>query len=109
VPSLSEVGAVAGQLLLACVAFTIFGHGVGVLVRNVPVALCITLGWILAAEHLLTDDNSNRWLPGLVAQKITQGKYSGGEYVGALAHVYVPFLIIEAVAVFFFLRRDVNN
>ena len=45
---------------------------------------------------------------GLAAQKITLGTYIGSQY-GALAHVFVPFLIIEAVALVFFLRRDVNN
>jgi ABC-type transport system involved in multi-copper enzyme maturation permease subunit len=109
VPSLSEVASLAGQLLLACVAFTIFGHGIGVLIRNIPVALCVTLGWVLAGEHLLASDNGSRWLPGLVAQKITLGKFTGGEYAGALAHVFIPFLLVEALALVLFLRRDVNN
>jgi len=109
VPTITDTASVAGEFLLAGTAFTLFGHGVGVLIRNIPVALTVTLGWVLAAEHLLASDSASPWLPGLAAQKITLGKYIGSQYAGALAHVFVPFLIIEAVALVFFLRRDVNN
>jgi hypothetical protein len=109
VPAFTDTVSVAGGFLLAGVAFTVFGHGVGVLIRNIPVALCVTLGWVLAAEHLLANDSASPWLPGLVAQKITLGQYTGSQYAGALAHVFVPYLVIEAAALVFFLRRDVNN
>lgn len=109
VPTITDVSSVTGELLLASAAFTIFGHGVGVLIRNIPVALTVTLGWILAAEHLLAGNSSTPWLPGLVAQKITKGECAGSQYPGVLMHVFVPFLVIEAVALVFFRRRDVNN
>lgn len=108
VPTFADVASVAGELLLACLGFTVFGHGIAILIRNVPVALAVTLGWILAAEHLLDTGNAASWLPGLVAQKIVQGKIAGSDYAAALAHVFIPFTVIEAVAVVFFLRRDVN-
>ncbi|AUY52503.1 hypothetical protein [Streptomyces sp. CB01881] len=109
VPQVSEFAASARDLVVACVALTVFGHGVGVLTRNIPIALTITLGWILPAEHLFASNNQSDWLPGLVAQQITLGKYTGGEYAGALVHAFLPFLIIEAVALVFFLRHDVNS
>ncbi|HEY3868619.1 MAG TPA: hypothetical protein VGM10_09730 [Actinocrinis sp.] len=109
VPTIADISSVAGDLLLASAAFTVFGHGVGVLIRNVPVALTVTLGWILAGEHLLAGNSSSPWLPGLVAQKITQGKVAGSQYAGALTHIFVPFLVIEAAALVLFARRDVNN
>lgn len=108
VPTFADAASVAGELLLACLGFTVFGHGVGILIRNVPVALAVALGWILAAEHLLDSGDTSSWLPGLVAQKITKGAIAGGDYAAALAHVFVPFIAIEAAAMVFFLRRDVN-
>jgi energy-coupling factor transporter ATP-binding protein EcfA2 len=109
VPKISDSASTTGEFLLASVGLTVFGHAVGVLARNIPIALTVTLGWILPAEHLIATDNHSGWLPGIVAQQITLGKYSGGEYFGAIAHVFIPFIIIEAVALVFFLRHDVNN
>ncbi|HET9168104.1 MAG TPA: hypothetical protein VFN97_01675 [Actinospica sp.] len=108
-PTFADVGSVAGELLLACLGFTVFGHAVALLVRNVPVALAVSLGWILAAEHLLGSGTISSWLPGLVSQKITKGEIAGSDYAAALARVFVPFIAIEAVALIFFLRRDVNS
>ena len=60
-------------------------------------------------EDLLASERTSPWFPGLVAQKIALGRYAGGQYIGALAHVYLPFLVIEAAALLLFLRRDINN
>jgi hypothetical protein len=108
-PTFADVGSVAGELLLACLGFTVFGHAIALLVRNVPVALAVSLGWILAAEHLLDSGAVGAWLPGLVSQKITKGEIAGSDYAAALAHVFIPFIAIEVVAVVFFRRRDVNS
>lgn len=108
-PKISDSASTTGEFLLASVGLTIFGHAVGVLARNIPIALTITLGWILPGEHLLASDDRSHWMPGIVAQQITLGRFSGSEYAGALAHVFIPFLIIEAVALVFFLRHDVNS
>lgn len=109
VPTFADVASVSGELLIACVGFTVFGHGIAMLIRNVPVALAVSLGWILAAEHLLDSGNASSWLPGLVTQRITKGEIAGSDYGAALAHVLIPFIAVEAVAAIFFLRRDVNS
>ncbi len=111
VPTLHDALVATGRLGIACVAFTLFGHAVGVLTRSVPVALTVTLGWILPVEHLLdSGPSADRWLPGLVLQRITTGQVgTTGTWAGVLAHAVVPFVILELVALVVFRRRDINS
>jgi hypothetical protein len=108
VPTFADVASVAGELLLACPGFTVFGHGIAILIHKVPIAPAVALGWILAAEHLLDTRDAASWPSGLVAQRIVQGKFTGGDYANALAHVFIPFIVTEATATVYFPRRDVN-
>jgi ABC-type transport system involved in multi-copper enzyme maturation permease subunit len=112
VPAAPAMTLAIAQLALACVALSIFGHAVGVLTRSVPVALTVTIGWILPAEAVLQGHSRtlDRWLPGNVLQDFTLGAVAKGSTpLGAVVHATVPFIVLDAVALAFFLRRDVNS
>lgn len=98
-----------GQFLLACVSLTLFGHAAGILTRSVPAALTITLGWILPAEAVLSGSvtQPDHWLPGLLLRSVTDGVTPAGMTAPTvIAHALVPFLILEAIALVTFFRRD---
>lgn len=108
-PTVSHDAAVAGQLLIGIGALTLFGHAIGVLTRSIPVGLTLTLGWVLPVEKFLSNPSRDHWLPGITVQNITLGKFTGGDWSGAISHAYIPFLILEIGALVFFLRQDVNS
>jgi ABC-type transport system involved in multi-copper enzyme maturation permease subunit len=112
VPTMRDMGAAFGEFALACVALSVFGHAIGVLTRSVPAALAITIGWILPVEKVLQGRSRvlDQWLPGNLLQDITVGQLGHGQTpAGAVLHAVVPFLLLAAIAMFFFLRRDINN
>ncbi|MFV0307456.1 MAG: hypothetical protein ACK5OX_06910 [Desertimonas sp.] len=64
------VGAVLVGILVLAVLLTVGGYGLGLLVRNTPVAICILLLWPLLVEGILAGlfdvagwDGLVRWLP----------------------------------------------
>src|SRR5947208_1359961 len=71
----AAVAAATGGLAVASAALTVFGHAVGLLTRSVPLALTLTLGWVLPGEALLegTSPHADRWLPGTLLHAITLG------------------------------------
>jgi hypothetical protein len=112
VPSFSDMALAVGQLGLACVALAVFGHAVGVFTRSVPVALTITIGWILPAEAILQGHSRtlDQWLPGNVLQDFTLGGVGhGSTWASAAVHATLPFIVLDLIALVFFLRRDVNS
>lgn len=109
--SASTMAVGAGQFLLACVALTVFGHAIGMVTRSVPAALTITLGWILPAEAVLSGslDHPDQWLPGLLLRSVTDGVTPIGLSAAAVvAHALFPFVVLEALAMITFLRRDLT-
>lgn len=112
VPAFADLLSATGELMAACAILTVFGHAVGLLTRNVPAALTLCLGWVLAAEHVLEGRfaHSTQWLPGLATQQITLDKLAaGGGFLAAFAHALIPFAVIEALALVLFVRRDVRS
>ncbi|TVT61145.1 hypothetical protein FNH05_03460 [Amycolatopsis rhizosphaerae] len=109
--SFGALAAATGFLAITCAAFTLFGHAVGVLTRSIPVALTITLAWVLPAEHLLANyPAAVPWLPGMLLDGLNQGQLPPGGTTGSvLIHALLPFVVLEAVALVFFARRDVNS
>jgi hypothetical protein len=111
VPALSAMGLAVAQLGLACVALSIFGHAAGTLTRSVPVALTVTIGWILPAEAVLQGHSAtlDHWLPGNVLQDFTLGGLAAGStWGGAALHATLPFVVLDLIALALFLRRDVS-
>ena len=112
VPAVTEVATATAQLGFACATLTLFGHSIGVLARSVPVALTVTLAWILPVEAVLDGrfHNSEQWLPGLVAHQITLGQLAPGSTTPtALTHAMLPFLVLEIAALAQFIRSDINS
>jgi hypothetical protein len=108
----AAAAAATGGLALASTALTVFGHAVGLLTRSVPLALTLTLGWVLPGEALLegTSPHADRWLPGTLLHAITLGHLPTGSTAAvAAAHAVLPFLMLEALALTVFARRDVNS
>lgn len=112
VPSIGAMVTATGQLALACGALSFFGHAVGVLTRSVPVALTITLAWVLPAEKVIQGRSAevDKWLPASVLQDITLGKVAHGSTpLGATLHSVLPFVLLDVLALVWFLRRDVSS
>jgi hypothetical protein len=111
VPSLRDMAVATAQLAVACAALSVFGHAVGNATRSVPVALTVALGWILPAEAVLQGRSAllDTWLPGTILHGLTLGDVPAGSTpLSAVAHACLPFAVLDAVALFLFLRRDVN-
>ncbi|NKZ04281.1 ABC transporter permease [Actinomadura latina] len=112
VPGFGAMAAATGQLAFAGAALTFFGHAVGVLTRSVPVALTLTLVWILPAEKGLQgrSDTLDKWLPGSILQDITLNHLQQGmSPLGAALHSALPFIVLDVIALALFLRRDVSS
>jgi hypothetical protein len=112
VPGVRAMAIATGELAVASVVLSVFGHAVGMLTRSVPVALTITIAWILPAEKILQgrSDELDRWLPGVILQDMTLGSVGvGSSPLSAVLHAVVPFVLLDALALAVFLRRDVNS
>ncbi|MGI5233021.1 hypothetical protein [Actinoallomurus sp. CA-142502] len=112
VPPVGAMATATAQLALACAALSVFGHATGVMTRSVPVALTVTLGWILPAEAVLQGRSArlDRWLPGSVLHDFTLGHVApGGTTAEAVFHATLPLVLLDAAALVFFLRRDINS
>lgn len=112
VPTLDAAATATAQLLLACVLLAVFGHAVGTLTRSIPVALTITLAWILPAEAVLSGRSPtlDTWLPGLLLRDITLGHPAAGTTpTGGALHAALPLVVLDAVALLVFCRRDVSE
>jgi hypothetical protein len=112
VPSIGDMAVATAQLTLACAALTIFGHAVGIATRSVPVALTITLAWILPAEAVLKGRSTqlDTWLPGSILHDLTLGHTAAGTtQFAAAVHATLPLVLLDAVALALFLRRDINS
>jgi ABC-2 type transport system permease protein len=112
VPGVGETAKAAGELAAAAAILTLFGHAVGVLTRSVPVALTVTLAWILPAEHVLDGPikHADHYLPGLISADITLGQPPPGiSWASALAHAAIPLLVLDLLAMVWFVRRDVTS
>jgi hypothetical protein len=107
VPALAGMAGATGRLAVAAVGFTVFGHAVGVTTRSVPVALAVTIGWVLPAEAVLKGRSTalDPWLPGSVFHDLTLGHGDAG----AALHAALPFVVLDVVALVLFLRRDIGS
>lgn len=99
------------QLAIAAAGLTFFGHAAGVATRSVPIALTVTLGWILPAEAVLEGRSAtfDAWLPGNLLHDISLGQIPPNTtMLGASLHGVIPFLVLDMLALLVFLRRDVT-
>jgi ABC-2 type transport system permease protein len=115
--SLSDDGvrpALAGAVLLA-VGLTLLGYGLGLLVRNAALAICILLLWPLVAELLIAGlltaagaESLHKWLPYIAGINMAStdpdpmllGRVAGGLYFFAWV------LAIGALGLVLTRRRD---
>lgn len=112
VPGPVHMVTATAELGVAAAILTVFGHAAGMISRSIPVALAITLGWVLPVEKTL-DGHWPRlepWLPAAVVQDITHGQLAAGTtWAGAIAHAAVPFLALDILALILFCRRDITS
>lgn len=112
VPTIAAMTAATTQLAVACAALSVFGHAVAVMTRSVPVALTVTLGWILPVEAVLRGRSPqlDSWLPGSVLHDLTLGHLAPGSPTAeAVFHAVLPLVLLDVAALVLFLRRDINN
>jgi len=71
--ALGEAVSVFGGMMVWVAGWGLFGMGLGVLVRSVPIALGIGVAWAGPFEGLLADDwgPAARWLPGRLLATFT--------------------------------------
>ena len=98
-----------GTVLLWVTGYAVLGTTVGLLVRSVPVALGVAIGWAGPFEHLLQDawEPASRVLPGLLLEAFVAG---GTEQVGAgraLVTAGASTVVAAIVGTVVFARRDV--
>ena len=85
------------------------GMALGVLVRSVPVALAVGIAWAGPFEHLVQNawSPAGRWFPGLLLEAFAAGGTTAVTASRALATVAAYVLIVAAIALVVFDRRDV--
>ena len=110
--SLHALGAAfsdCGVVLLWISGYAVLGMALGVLVRSVPVALAVGIAWAGPFEHLVQNawSPAGRWFPGLLLEAFAAGGTTAVTASRALATVTTYVLIIAAIALVVFDRRDV--
>lgn len=98
-----------GAVLLWVTGYAVIGTTVGLLVRSVPVALAVAIGWAGPFEHLLQDawEPASRVLPGLLLEAFVTGgtdQVAAGRALGTAAAYTVVAAVVGAVVL---ARRDV--
>jgi ABC-2 type transport system permease protein len=99
-----------GSVLFWVTGYALLGMTLALLVRSVPVALAIGIGWAGPFEHLLQDawSPAQRVFPGLLLEAFVAGGTSEVSVSRALLTVTAYLLIASAIAATTFARRDVT-
>jgi hypothetical protein len=111
-PPGGSMSAAVGGLVVAAAGLGLFGHAAGVATRSVPVALTVTVGWVLPAEAVLSGRSAalDRWLPGQLLHDVSLGHAPAGMGMAStVLHAVIPLLLLEAIAFVLFGRRDVTS
>ena len=98
-----------GSVLFWVTGYALLGTALAVLVRSVPVALAIGIGWAGPFEHLLQDawGAAGRYFPGLLLEAFVAGGTTAVSATRAFLTVVVYAAVAATVAATLFARRDV--
>lgn len=98
-----------GSVLFWVTGYALLGTALAVLVRSVPVALAIGIGWAGPFEHLLQDawGAAGRYFPGLLLEAFVAGGTTEVSATRAFLTVAVYATVAATVAATVFARRDV--
>lgn len=110
--SLDALGAGAvdfGTAAIWVTGYALLGTALAVVVRSVPVALAIGIGWAGPFEHILVDAWSPALeiFPGLLLEVLVAGGRDGVSAGQALASSLAYAAVAAAVAAVAFTRRDI--
>jgi ABC-2 type transport system permease protein len=97
-----------GKALIWVTAWSCFGMTLAVLIRSIPLALAIGIGWFGPFEHI-TDAawNAVSWYPGLLLERLALGGTDEVSFARAVALVAVYAAVAVTVSMVSFARRDV--
>jgi hypothetical protein len=98
-----------GSVLFWVTGYALLGTALAVLVRSVPVALAIGIGWAGPFEHLLQDawGAAGRYFPGLLLEAFVAGGTTAVSATRAFLTVAAYAAVAATVAATLFARRDV--
>lgn len=111
VDALGEAAADYGTALFWVAAWSCFAMALGVLIRSIPLALAVGIGWFGPFEHI-TDaawDGATSWYPGLLLERLALGGTSEVSFVHALTLLAGYVAVAAAASVVTFARRDVAS
>jgi hypothetical protein len=99
-----------GQLLLAVIGFGTLGLAAGLFLRSSVFAVIVGFAYLVPFENVITRilPSTGRWLPGQLLAAVGQGGDSGASLSRGLLLSLVYLVLIGAVAVYAFIRRDVT-
>jgi ABC-2 type transport system permease protein len=112
----SGVSAALVGIVLLAVGLTILGYGLGLLVRNTPLAICILLLWPLVVEGILAGllsvagwEGLHRWLPYQAAFNMIVADTADDDQLGRVgggAWFFLWVFVVTAFGLFSAKRRD---
>jgi ABC-2 type transport system permease protein len=99
-----------GQLVLAVVGFATLGLAVGLFLRSSVFAVIVGFAYLVPIENVVTRiiPATGRWLPGQLLVAVGQGGNSTTSFGRALLLSGLYLLVVIAVSVAAFVRRDVT-
>jgi ABC-2 type transport system permease protein len=107
--ALGEAAADYGTALFWVTAWSVFAMTLGVVLRSIPLALAVGIGWFGPFEHI-TDaawDGANRLYPGLLLERFALGGTDEVSLTRAATLLTLYVAAAAAVGVISFARRDV--
>lgn len=98
-----------GTVLIWVTGYALLGTALAVVVRSVPVALAIGIGWAGPFEHILADawSSAGQIFPGLLLETFVAGARDSVSAGQALATSAAYGVLAATVAALAFTRRDV--
>jgi hypothetical protein len=90
--------------------YAVYALGLGIVIRSVPIALAVGIGWAGPIEHIVSDSwtAAHDWFPGLLLEEIGQGGTGQVSLARALVTTAAYVAVVGALTVFAFRRRDVT-
>jgi ABC-2 type transport system permease protein len=90
--------------------YAVYALALGILIRSVPIALAVGIGWAGPIEHIVSDSwtAAHDWFPGLLLEEIGQGGTGQVTLARALATTAAYVAVAGALTVVAFRRRDVT-
>jgi ABC-2 type transport system permease protein len=91
--------------------YAVYALTLATLLRSVPIALAVGIGWAGPIEHLVSDSwtAAHQWFPGLLLEVLGQGGTDQVSLARALATSACYVAVTAAVTAIVFRRRDVTG